>query len=187
MRFPLPRAGRGGTRLGCPVNDRVAPAPRRLDHSVVVGLSFGLTSGVITTLGLLVGLAAGTSSKAAVLGGILTIALADSLSDALGIHVAEESEGVHSNREIWTATAATFVAKLLSALTFAIPVLVFDLDVAVVVSILWGAVALTILSLDLARRQGIDPRPLVMEHLGVAALVVAATYSVGLAISSLVS
>ncbi|MBH0196170.1 MAG: hypothetical protein HP494_11385, partial [Nitrospira sp.] len=55
------------------------------------GLSFGLTSGVITTLGLMVGLHSGTHSRAIVIGGILTIAIADAMSDALGIHVSEES------------------------------------------------------------------------------------------------
>jgi hypothetical protein len=49
-----------------------------------IGFSFGLTSGVITTLGLMVGLHAGTHSKSVVLGGLLTIAVADAMSDALG-------------------------------------------------------------------------------------------------------
>ena len=35
------------------------------------GLSFGLTSGVITTLGLMVGLRSGTGSRIAVIGGIV--------------------------------------------------------------------------------------------------------------------
>lgn len=164
---------------------RGAESRPSFDHSVRVGISFGLTSGIITTLGLMVGLSAGTSSRTAVLGGILTIALADSLSDALGIHVAEESEGVHTPREIWVATLATFVTKLLTALTFAIPVLLLDLDLAVFVSVLWGAVALTLLSFDLARRQGVPARSLVVEHLGVAALVVAAAHLVGLGISAI--
>jgi len=47
------------------------------------GISFGLTSGVITTLGLMVGLQSGTQSRLAVVGGVLTIAIADALSDAL--------------------------------------------------------------------------------------------------------
>lgn len=51
------------------------------------GISFGLTSGVITTLGLMAGLYSGTHSRAIVIGGILTIAIADAMSDALGIHV----------------------------------------------------------------------------------------------------
>ncbi len=155
-----------------------------VDHSLRVGISFGLTSGVITTVGLLVGLSSGTDSRAAVLGGVLTIALADSLSDALGIHVSEESEGVHTNREIWTATFATFSAKLLTALTFAVPVLLLSLDVAVVVSLIWGGCALTLLSLELARHQGVAARPLIVEHLGVAAVVVAAAHLVGLGIAA---
>ena len=158
-----------------------------LDHSLRVGISFGVTSGIITTLGLLVGLSAGTSSRPAVLGGIVTIAVADSLSDALGIHISEESEGVHTQREVWTATVATFVTKFLTALTFAIPVGLLDLDAAVVVSVVWGACALTLLSWNLARRQGVKPRPLVAEHLGVATLVVFAAHLVGLGISALSS
>ena len=83
-----------------------------MQHSIKVGLSFGLASGVITTLGLMVGLNAGTSSKMVVLGGILTIAIADSMSDAMGIHMSEESENVHNAKEIWTSTVTTFLAKL---------------------------------------------------------------------------
>jgi hypothetical protein len=63
-----------------------------MKHSWKVGLSFGLTSGIITTLGLMVGLNSSTNSKLVVIGGIMTIAIADSPSDALGIHVSEESE-----------------------------------------------------------------------------------------------
>jgi VIT1/CCC1 family predicted Fe2+/Mn2+ transporter len=157
---------------------------RRLAHSWSVGISFGVTSGIITTIGLLVGLSAGTNSRTAVLAGILTIAVADSLSDALGIHVSEESEGVHTPREVWGATAATFAAKLIMALTFVIPVLLFPLDTAVIVAIVWGAISLTVLSIDMGRRQEVDPRPIVLEHLGVAALVVVAAHLLGLAVSA---
>ena len=159
--------------------------PARIDHSVRIGISFGLTSGVITTLGLLVGLSAGTSSRPAVLGGILTIALADAFSDALGIHIAEESEGVHTTRQVWTATSATFAAKLLTALTFAVPVMAFPLDVAVYVGIGWGALALAGLSVGIARRRQTRALPLVAEHLGVATLVVIAAQLVGLGIAAL--
>ena len=46
------------------------------------GIFFGATSGVITTLGLIVGLNAGTNSMVAVLGGILVVAVADTASAA---------------------------------------------------------------------------------------------------------
>ena len=94
-------------------------------HSFKIGFSFGLTSGIITTLGLMVGLHSGTHSKLAVIGGILTIAIADSLSDAMGIHISEESENKHTTREIWESTIATFASKFVFALSFMIPVLLF--------------------------------------------------------------
>jgi VIT1/CCC1 family predicted Fe2+/Mn2+ transporter len=156
-----------------------------IDHSVRVGIAFGLTSGVITTLGLLVGLSAGTSSRAAVLGGIFTIAVADAFSDALGIHVSEESEGIHTARQVWTATLATFLAKFLTALTFAVPVLLLSLPAAVLACVVWGAVTLTALSIDVARRQSTPALPLAAEHLGVATLVVIAAHLVGLGVAGI--
>ena len=63
-----------------------------MKDSLRTGICFGLTSAVITTLGLMVGLHSGTHSRLVVLGGILTIAIADAFSDALGIHMSEESE-----------------------------------------------------------------------------------------------
>lgn len=55
------------------------------------GFSFGLTSAAITTLGMIIGLDSAMHSKLVVIGGILSIAVADSFSDALGIHISEES------------------------------------------------------------------------------------------------
>ena len=94
-----------------------------MKSSFKTGLSFGLTSGVITTLGLMVGLHAGTHSRTVVLGGIVTIAVADSLSDAMGVHMSEESKNSGPVRHVWESTMVTFVAKLCIALTFALPVL----------------------------------------------------------------
>jgi len=62
------------------------------------GISFGLASGVITTLGMMVGIDATTNSRLAVLASILAIAIADSFSDSVGIHISEESEGKKSKR-----------------------------------------------------------------------------------------
>ena len=72
-----------------------------IEDSLRTGISFGLTSAVITTLGLMVGLHSGTHSKMVVLSGILTIAIADAFSDALGIHISEESQNTHTVKQIW--------------------------------------------------------------------------------------
>ena len=82
-----------------------------MKSSIRKGFSFGLTSGIITTLGLIVGLNSGTHSTILVIGGICIIAIADGMSDALGIHVSEESENIHSTKEIWESTISTFISK----------------------------------------------------------------------------
>jgi len=124
-----------------------------MKHQFETGLSFGLTSGVITTLGLMVGLHSGTHSKMAVLAGILTIAFADAFSDALGIHISEESENTHSTKEIWFSTLFTFLSKFLFSITFIIPVLLLELPKAVIVSMIWGCLLLGIYSYKLAKKQ----------------------------------
>jgi len=148
-------------------------------HSLQTGVSFGLTSAVITTLGLMAGLHSGTHSKIVVLGGILTIAIADAFSDALGIHVSEEFENVHTVTQIWTSTIATFVAKLLFALTFAVPVLLLPLGWAVVVSMAWGLSILAVMSVVMAKVQKGSPWKIAGEHLLIAVVVIAATHKVG--------
>lgn len=150
-----------------------------MKDSLRIGISFGMTSAVITTLGLMVGLHSGTHSKLVVLGGILTIAIADAFSDALGIHMSEESENAHTAKQIWGATVATFLAKFLFALTFVIPVLLLSLRNAIIVSIVWGLTILTVLSYAIARSQGKRPWKIVSEHLMIAVLVISITHYVG--------
>jgi VIT1/CCC1 family predicted Fe2+/Mn2+ transporter len=148
-------------------------------HSLKTGLSFGLTSGIITTLGLMVGLHSGTHSKLAVLGGILTIAIADAFSDALGIHVSEESENKHTNKEIWESTVCTFGAKLIVAATFLVPVLFLPLQTAMMVGVAWGLSLLAVFSLYMAKDQGEKPWKVVGEHLLIAVVVIIITHNVG--------
>jgi VIT1/CCC1 family predicted Fe2+/Mn2+ transporter len=148
-------------------------------HSLKVGFSFGLTSGIITTLGLMVGLHSGTHSKLVVIGGVLTIAIADAFSDALGIHISEESENRHSTKEIWESTVWTFVSKFLFASTFAIPILLFELSTAIIVSIVWGLSLLAAFSLYLAKTQQQKPWGVIAEHLVIALVVIVTTHYVG--------
>jgi VIT1/CCC1 family predicted Fe2+/Mn2+ transporter len=147
--------------------------------SYLKGLSFGLTSGIITTLGLLVGLDSGTHSKLAVVGGVITIAIADAFSDSLGIHISEESQNTHSTRSIWESTVATFAAKFFFALTFLIPILCAPLNIAIWISIAWGLFVLSTISYWMAKKEHIKPSEVICEHVGIAVIVIVITYFVG--------
>ena len=144
-----------------------------------MGLFFGATSGVITTIGLLTGLFAGTGSVTAVLGGILVIAVADAMSDALGIHLAEESDPDTTTGHVWEATIWTFLTKFVVAASFAVPLLMMELEPAVYASIAWGMVVITGLSILIARAQKERALPIVAEHLGIAVLVVVLSHLIG--------
>ncbi|MFW9959326.1 MAG: hypothetical protein ACFFCT_14765 [Candidatus Odinarchaeota archaeon] len=154
--------------------------------SVKKGLSFGLTSGVITTLGMIVGINASTNSRLAVIAAIVAIAIADAFSDAAAMHVSEESEGVHSRKGIWEATLATFLTKFIFAMTFVIPIWFLPLDTAVLVDIIWGLFIMTTFNIFLARSQEERVLRVVFEHLAIAIIVVLITYIVGLSLSTVV-
>lgn len=155
-------------------------------HSLKIGTTFGLASGIITTLGLMVGLHSGTHSKAAVLGGIATIAVADAFSDALGIHMSEESEEVHTPKEIWQSTFFTFLAKFVFAGIFVIPVLLIDdLGMSIIVSVAIGLSILIYASYRIAKAQNENPLSVIAEHFIIACVVIAATHYLGDLVSAL--
>lgn len=143
------------------------------------GLSFGLTSGVITTLGLMVGLHSGTHSTLAVIGGVITIAVADAFSDALGIHIAEESTAGRSTLAIWEATLATLLSKAVIALSFVVPLLLFELATAIGVAIGWGLALIAVLSWRLAVARGEPVWQVIGEHILITGIVIVSTHFIG--------
>jgi len=151
----------------------------KMNHSVKTGFSFGITSAIITTLGLMVGLQSGTNSRLAVLGGIITIAVADAFSDAFGIHMSEESEGKHTPREIWQSTISTFLTKFFFGATFIVPILLFPLTTAVIISAGWGLLLLGIFSFYMAKKEKERVFKVVAEHLLIALIVIIITHYLG--------
>ena len=147
--------------------------------SIRKGFSFGLTSGIITTLGLIVGLHSGTHSKIVILSGIIIIAIADALSDALGIHISEESEDKHTTKEIWESTITTFLSKFVFALMFIFPILFLKLSTAIIVCVIWGLFLITIFSYYMARQQKVSPYKVIFEHLIIAIIVIVITHYIG--------
>ena len=150
-----------------------------MKHSLKTGFSFGLTSGIITTLGLMVGLHSGTHSTPVVIGGILIIAIADAFSDALGIHISEESENKHTTKDIWESTLFTFLSKFVFTLTFIVPLLLFQLSTAIIVSVIWGLSLLGLFSFYIAKEQKAKPWNMIIEHLAIALIVIVITHYVG--------
>lgn len=132
--------------------------------SVKKGVGFGITSGVITTVGMVVALYFLSGDKVVITGAILSIAIADSVSDALGIHISEESDKTKDKKHIWGATLWTFFSKFLITISFLFPIFLFQLEVAIYASLLWGYFLLTTISIKIARDRGENIFNTVTEH-----------------------
>lgn len=134
------------------------------EHALWSGLSFGITSAAITTLGLIIGIYAGTHSLAIILSGILTVAIADSFADSLGVHLSQEAVGTNSSKVVWQSTIITFLAKLLFALTFIIPFLFLVIDFAIIICVVWGFILIGSLSYLIAKNTKQKPLKVIAEH-----------------------
>jgi VIT1/CCC1 family predicted Fe2+/Mn2+ transporter len=149
-------------------------------QSYIGGIAFGLTSGVITTLGLIIGLKEATGSVLAVVSGILVIAISDALSDALGMHLTQESDPSKSQTMVWEATFSTFMAKFLVAMSFALIFLVFAMENATIISVVWGLVLISALSRYIAKVQNENAYYVIAEHLLIAGFVILVAHFMGI-------
>ena len=156
----------------------------RVDSGTRTGVYFGTTSGVITTLGVIIGLNSGTESLVAVVGGIFVIAVADAMSDALGIHLAQEADSAASDKQVGAATFATFFAKFLTASSFALPFLLLSVETAILISIVWGYLIISVLSYQLASEQNLKALNVIMEHAVIATFVIIASHFIGVWVKS---
>ena len=158
--------------------------PRKYFHQLVTGVSFGLTTAVITSLGMIVGMYSATSSRLAVVAGIVVMAVADGLSDAISLHTAEEAEvekgkGKHTPKELWLTTLFAFVAVSGFTLTFTVPILLFPADTAIAVAVGWGFLLLTFLNFYIGKIRNENPVKIIFEHILLAVFVIIISYVVG--------
>ena len=147
-------------------------------------LNFALASGTITILGIMVGLYSGTYMKSVVIGGIITVAIADAFSDALGFHVSREIDDPKLKTVIWLSTASSFFFKFFFILTFIIPAALFSLKTAIIVNIIWGFFVIGLVSWNLPLFPKTKKLYIVIEHLFIASIVITLTFYAGKLISS---
>ncbi|OGC68470.1 hypothetical protein A2364_02370 [candidate division WWE3 bacterium RIFOXYB1_FULL_43_12] len=145
----------------------------------MAGVGFGTASGIITTLGMIVGLYSSSSDRLAIIGGIFTVSVADALSDALGEHISEESKKHPSIVDVRNITISTFFSKLLIGLSFVIPFILLPINSAVVISVIYSALVLTMLSLRISKRTGQNRYEVITEHLLIGLAVVIITFFLG--------
>jgi len=140
--------------------------------------SFGGTSAIITNLALIIGLNTAVNAKINIISGLLIIALADNISDTLGIHIYKESEGEKSI-DNWISTLTNFFSRLLVSLGFVFIIAMLSLNIATIVSIIYGLLVMSAISYIIAINKKINPFISVFEHILITTVVILLSKYVG--------
>lgn len=153
---------------------------KKINELEIGGISFGLTSGIITTLSLIVGLDSATGgSKLAIIAAIFTIAIADSLSDAIGMQLSEESRLDERNKPTWIITLFTFLAKFVFSLIFVFPILFWTIKNAVIASLIIGILFISLETAFIAKREKKPVLKQVLNHTFLTLAIIFLSYVVG--------
>lgn len=136
--------------------------------------SFGATSAIITCLAFIIGLGGlgnGVNTKLTIIGSLLVIAIADNISDSLGIHIYQESD-LKKSEVIRASTFFNFITRFFVIFIFILLVYFLPLLYASIFSIIWGMSLLIVLSYYIAREQKVNPYKAITEHVAIAVVVI---------------
>jgi VIT1/CCC1 family predicted Fe2+/Mn2+ transporter len=157
---------------------------RRWELADLRNYIFGSSAAIITDTSLIVGLGSAHAGKGPILAGLLTIAVADNISDSLGIHMYKESEG-YGQRLSLRSTLLNFLSRLATSFTFIAIVVALPLSQAVYVGLIWGLVLIGVISYLVSRSNGNNPVREVAIHIVTAAVVVVLSRFLGREITKL--
>lgn len=133
--------------------------------------SFGSTSAILTNMAIIIGMDTASNAKLTIVGSLLVIAVADNISDSLGIHIFQESEGLNE-KKVWLQTITNFLSRLIISLGFVLIILTLPLHIAIVTSIIYGLLVLSVVSYFIALNKKMKPVPAILEHLFIAIIII---------------
>lgn len=142
-------------------------------------VAFGMSSAVMTVLGIIIGLISANQPLNAVIGGIASVALADSMADALGVYTAKRSERGSSPKIALKSGLYTFWSKLIFSSSFLLWFFIFPLQVSVMVSMAWAFVILVFINFLISYAQDEPILTNILKNVGLACIIVLASFLVG--------
>lgn len=141
-------------------------------------ISFGGTAAIVTSMALIAGLEAANAGRAGLVSALLIAAVADNLTDSLSVHMYQESERFEQ-KDAFIGTLTNFGTRFLACLSFVLIVVMLPKHLAALCGMVWGMSLLAILTFILARHRRVSAISEIMKHLGVAAIIIIVSRSVG--------
>jgi len=141
--------------------------------------SFGVTAAITTSMAIITGLDAASNSRLAILSALLIIAIADNMSDSLGIHIYRESQITGTATDARIHTVTNFLARFAVTMVFIALVVALPLEYSVIMSVAFGLSLLTFLSYRIALKRETNPYKEILQHLAIAIVVITISHFVG--------
>jgi hypothetical protein len=133
--------------------------------------SFGASSAIATSLAFIVSLSGSPEPRIPIIGSLLVFAIADNITDSLGIHIFQESD-LKNQSVVNASTLSNFATRLIFIFSFIAIIYFMPITLAVFTSVVWGISILVVLSYLIATEQHSSPTRAIIQHIAVATLVV---------------
>lgn len=119
-------------------------------HEKVGQLAQGVTSGIITTLGLMMGVNSSNPTRRSIMVAILAMAIGNSCSDAYSVYNARQAERGSNRRVAWRFALMTLAGEFVFTLSFVLAVAILPLSTGIIANLAWGTIALALFSAEQA-------------------------------------
>ena len=109
----------------------------KIDKDMRQGLFFGINSGVLTTVGIVVGISQTTTNPMFIVVSLLSLAIGDGIGEAYGIFLSKKAE--QTNDKSYgpiISLVSLFLAKCLTMLVFLLPLL-FSWNISYYKNLIW--------------------------------------------------
>lgn len=157
---------------------------KKHNNEGIEGATFGIMGGIIATLGIIFGLSV-VQDRFILILGILVAGVADAFADSAAMHVSEESEAMHTKRQIWKSTFFTFVAKSIVVVIMLLPFFFLPIYQAVITSGILGIVMLAGLGKYVSSLLKEDSSFMIIKYVAAGVFVSSVCYLLGNLVHSL--
>ena len=150
------------------------------------GMTFGAMDAIINVIGILIGLGV-VGNKTTVILGLLVAGIANSFGNAAGFHVSEETEGIHTRKEVWMSTIQAFMGTFSVTFLLLIPPLFLELFTGIAISVIMGIGLLMGLGFYVSKRfkEKMSPLHLAFEYTMIGIAVIIVSYILGYSVITL--
>jgi len=141
------------------------------------GATFGVMEAVIMMMGVLMGLSR-TGNKNIVILGVVTAGIADAFANSGAFYVSEESEGIHTQKEVLKSTFWCLIGTVLTVAVLVIPLILFSFPLAIYAAFIVSVIFLVFLAYFVSKYQKLSLKGLIIKYIVLGVSVAVATFIV---------